>query len=560
MIEIIFFSTNRSKLAHFRYLGEKAGIRVKGFHETTYYASYHEPKINDRSELLRLSYESALEQWQKRKGAKDEDHSTFFFEDTSVTIEALSEKEEIPGVNVKYWMRDMTFAKLDALLKRAGNNRKVIVRSDIVMHLPQRWRTLLNTTDRYLSMVGESHGVIVDYERMIQPNLVYPWLDDKTFNKWFIPAGASDPISMLDIGEADKADFRARAFEELTSILRSKLGLLAKRQEPVAHQLRIPGLPIYPSIYVICGPSCAGKSTTASWMSDKYKLLHIEASDFMYKAFWERHGPGSAVRIGDFAEAALQTQPGIVAQPIARFIRETETSGAVVTGFRSAKELKIFQQEIEAGTEVALMYLYASPPIRLVRAINRDRDGVTPEKFEKRDAQEIRMGLSDIAKLPDVVLQANERSLPELYDAIRTRYRKALRGYASDNKQRAQRQQPLRDHLEGLILRTLLAERPTQKWLTTTEIAAALNRRFNEAKSKNNVSRYFNQEFHPYYELRFRERNGKRTGVLEYQLSGTGISRAKQMDAAQEVLRNRKRGNERTEHGQLLLILPSQKS
>lgn len=557
MIEIVFFSTNRSKLAHFRYLGEKAGFRVKGFHETTYYASYNEPKIDDRPELLKLSYESALEQWVKRQGANDDDHSTFFFEDTSVVVEALSKDAEVPGVNVKYWMRNMTFAKLDALLKRAGNNRKVIVRSDIVMHLPQRWRTLLNTTDRYLSMVGESHGVIADREHEIQPNLVYPWLDDKTFNKWFVPVGASGPISMLSIEDADRADFRARAFERITSVLRNRLSFLAKRQEPGANQLPIPGIATYPSIFVICGPSCAGKSTTACWMRDRYKLLHIEASDFMYKAFWERHGPGTNVRIGDFAEAALQTQPGIVAQPIARFLREIEGSGAVVTGFRSTKEVEAFRQEIGGSTEIALMYLNASVPIRLDRAIKRGRDNVTPEKFEKRDAQEIRMGVSDIAALPNVELLRNEGSLKELYGTIHKRYRKALKIYTSDKERRAQRQQPHRVQLEGLILRTLLAEK---KWLTTTEIAAALNRRFDEAKSKNNVSRYFNQEFHPYYELRFRERDDKRTGILEYQLSATGISRAKQMHVAQEVRQNRRRGRERAEHAQLSLALPSQDS
>jgi adenylate kinase family enzyme/inosine/xanthosine triphosphate pyrophosphatase family protein len=555
MIEIVFFSTNRSKLAHFRYLGEKVGLRVKGFHETTYYASYNEPKIDDRSELLKLSYESALEQWLKRQGANADDHSTFFFEDTSVVVEALSKDTEVPGVNVKYWMRDMTFAKLDALLKRAGNNRKVIVRSDIVMHLPQRWRALLNTAERYLSVVGESHGVIADCERKIQPNLVYPWLDDKTFNKWFVPAGASGPISMLDIKEADRSDFRARAFEKITSVLHGKLSFLANRDEPGADQLQIPGIATYPSIFVICGPSCAGKSTTANWMRDKYELLHIEASDFMYKAFWERHGPNPGVSIGNFAEAALQTQPGIVAQPIARFLRESRTSGAVVTGFRSVKEVEIFQQEVGSGIELALMYLDASVPIRLKRALERGRDGVTPEKFAKRDKQEIRMGVSDIAKLPNVEWQSNEGSLQELYGAIRTRYRKALQVYTSDKERRAQRQQLHRGQLEGLILRTLLAELPTKKWLTTTEIAAALNQRFNEAKSKNNVSRYFNQEFHPYYELQFRERDGKRTGILEYRLSATGISRAMQMDAAPKVRQNRRRIGERTESTQLSLAL-----
>ncbi|WCM88290.1 ATP-binding protein [Acidovorax sp. NCPPB 3576] len=556
MIEIVFFSTNRSKLAHFRYLGEKAGFRVKGFHETTYYASYNEPKIDDRSELLRLSYESALEQWLKRQGANDDDHSTFFFEDTSVVVEALSKNGEIPGVNVKYWMRDMTFAKLDASLKRAGNNRKVTVRSDIVMHLPQRWRTLLNTTDRYLSVVGESHGVIANYEHEIQPNLVYPWLDDKTFNKWFVPVGASGPISMLNIEAADLADFRAHAFEKITTVLRDRLSFLATPQKQDADQLPIPGIPKYPSVFVICGPSCAGKSTTAYWMRDKYELLHVEASDFMHKAFWERHGPGTNVRIGDFAEAALQTQPGIVALPIARFLQEIEASGAVVTGFRSTKEVKAFQQELGAGTEVALMYLNASEPIRLDRALRRGRDDITPEKFAKREVQEIRMGVVDIAALPNSDLQLNEGSLKELYGAVRTRYRKALKVYTSNKERRAQRQQPHRAQLEGLILRTLHAEQ--NKWLTTTEIAAALNRRFNEAKSKNNVSRYFNQEFHPYYELRFRERDGKRTGILEYRLSATGISRAKQLNAAPDARNNRKRGSGHAEPAQLSLPLPSQ--
>ncbi|MBV7417173.1 AAA family ATPase [Comamonas sp. CMM03] len=556
MIEVVFFSTNRSKLAHFRYLGEKVGVRVKGFHETTYYASYNEPKIDDRSELLKLSYESALEQWLKRQGANADDHSTFFFEDTSVVIEALSKDTEVPGVNVKYWMRDMTFEKLDTLLKRAGNNRKVIVRSDIVMHLPQRWRTLLNTTDRYLSVVGESHGVIADCERKIQPNLVYPWLDDKTFNKWFVPVGASGPISMLDIKEADLSDFRARAFEKITSVLHGKLSFLANRDEPGADQLQIPGIATYPSIFVICGPSCAGKSTTANWMRDKYELLHIEASDFMYKAFWERHGPNPGVSIGNFAEAALQTQPGIVAQPIAHFLREIGTSGAVITGFRSTKEVEIFQQEVGSDIELALMYLDASAPIRLKRALERGRDGVTPEKFVKRDEQEVRMGVSGIAELPNVERQNNEGSLRELYAAVRTRYREALRVYTSDKERRTQRQQLQRDQLEGLILRTLLAERPMEKWLTTTEIAAALNRRFNEVKSKNNVSRYFNQEFHPYYELRFRERDGKRTGVLEYRLSATGISRAMQMHAAPEVRQSRIRRVGRSENTQLVLALP----
>ena len=32
-------------------------------------------------------------------------------------------------------------------------------------------------------------------ENEIKTNLVYPWLDNKTFNKWFIPDGVSVPLS-----------------------------------------------------------------------------------------------------------------------------------------------------------------------------------------------------------------------------------------------------------------------------------------------------------------------------------------------------------------------------
>jgi hypothetical protein len=101
-------------------------------------------------------------------------------------------------------MRDMTFARLDNILKELGNDRRVTVRSDIVMHLPVKWQEVLGIKHDFLWVYGEVEGSIVDYECVIQPNLVYPWLDNKTFNRWFVPIGANGPISTLDIQEADK--------------------------------------------------------------------------------------------------------------------------------------------------------------------------------------------------------------------------------------------------------------------------------------------------------------------------------------------------------------------
>ena len=50
----------------------------------------------------------------------------------SVRIEALShDGVEVPGVDIKYWMEEQTFARLDAALCSGGNDRRAIVRSDI---------------------------------------------------------------------------------------------------------------------------------------------------------------------------------------------------------------------------------------------------------------------------------------------------------------------------------------------------------------------------------------------------------------------------------------------
>src|SRR5882672_5829219 len=126
MTPLLFFSTNRVKLAHFKHLARNTNFEIVGFTQKSYYASYHEPRTSDRDILLRESYESALEKWMRLH--RGHDPGFFFFEDTSVRIDALSSNSETPGVDVKYWMRSITFAKLDSQLRKLGNNRRVSVR------------------------------------------------------------------------------------------------------------------------------------------------------------------------------------------------------------------------------------------------------------------------------------------------------------------------------------------------------------------------------------------------------------------------------------------------
>jgi len=521
MLDLVFFTTNKTKINHFRYLARGLGISVKSFKELNYYASYDEPRIDDRQQLLYLSYISALKQWQKRQGKAEEAGSTFFFEDTSVMINALSTDKEFPGVNVKFWMRETTFENLDAQLKALGNDRRVTVRSDIVMHLPKRWKDALKMEEDYVWVYGTVSGTIVEKSEQIDLNLMYPWLDDKSFNRWFVPDGADGPISSLPIESADLFDFRSRAFEKMLDILR-KLNFLHESNESKSFQLSLPKVEEVPTVLVICGPSCAGKTTLASWLTDKYDIPHIEASDFMYRAFWERHGLGSNVKISDFAQLALKSQPDIVSSQIIAHIRRKNIHHAVVTGFRSPEEIECFNAELSSETRCEVVYLDAASSVRLDRAIKRNRDNISEEKFWRRESQEVEMGLEIIRdELADVKV-FNDVELKVLFSIFKKNYRVFLNIF-----QHASRRIRFDSNLEPLIIMSMVDFVNSGKWLTTTEITSAVNKKFDQKKFKDNISRYFNQTYHPYYDARLRENGLGGSKVIEYMLSTTGISEAK---------------------------------
>lgn len=527
MVDLIFFTTNRTKISHFRYIGSKSNIHVKSFQEANYYASYLEPRINDRAELLRLSYESALSQWMKRQKSSTEDSTTFFFEDTSVRIDALSTIEETPGVNIKFWMKGMSFEKLDGILKEHGNNRRASVRSDIILHLPHRWRQYLGVTKDYIWVHGETTGSIVGSEVEIEPNLIYPWLDNRSFNRWFVPDGALKPLSALEISDADQFDFRGRAFEKVVEVFKQLrlAGQSPSRESCV--QLELPEISISPSVLVICGPTCAGKTTAATWLNDSYGIQHFEASDFMYKAFWDRHGVKTQIKIGDFAEAALKSTPQIVAHQIAKHLRDKQILPAVVTGFRASPEIESFIGALGPGIGVRILYLDAPYKARFERAVLRGRDDVTPEKFEKRNCQEVRMGLLDIAQRIDVIQVQNNSTIRALNSRLKRKLGQdfMLRNHVLRFEKKQSTRVRNDGGLEPLIVLTLFELNDPNSWMNTTEIADAIQLYFGIRKHKTNVSRYFNQEFHSYFEARVRGGDGRR--MIEYRLSSTGVSFAK---------------------------------
>lgn len=229
MFKFIFITSNHIKFLHFIYLGRKYDIGIARQEYTG--IAYKEPRVNDRDTLLLQSIDDAkhrLLKYLKTKNGLLEDNyikerrelnSIFFIEDSSVKIHCLSsDYDEIPGIHVKSWMQNNSFLDIDTMLKKQGNNRNVTVRSDIMLYIPPYMRDVENI--EYKNFFSTMNGTITEKEFKIKTNKLYPWLDNKTFNKWFIPEGYTIPVSLLPVEEANGFDFRAKAFREMVKFLR----------------------------------------------------------------------------------------------------------------------------------------------------------------------------------------------------------------------------------------------------------------------------------------------------------------------------------------------------
>ncbi len=395
MIEIIFFTSNPVKIAHARYLCRDYAVQISGFREKTFRANYVEPRIYDRAQLIDLSYQDALERW--RKAYSGGESKLFFIEDTSVIIDALSTELETPGLDVKYWMAETDFATLDAQLNALGNDRRVTIRSDLILHLPQELRGD-EANKRYRCFTSIVSGTVVEKEWVFDTNPMYPWLDNHTFNKWFVPERCLQPISMLPIAEADKYDFRASAFREMLGFLEGRQKI-RHRTKPAVVQT---SFDFDSLLFVICGPSCAGKTTLAEYLAEHYGYYHIEASDFMYLSYYQRHGVSAITNIGDFAEQALREQPEIVAEKIIQNIHSNKSMPVpvIVTGFRSPMEIDWFCYHYSGKSAIEIVYITADEAIRYSRSLTRRREGEAEdlETFVRRDTQQAAMGLSELEK------------------------------------------------------------------------------------------------------------------------------------------------------------------
>ena len=511
MIELVFFTSSRVKLEHARHLCRKYAVKLTGFREKTYGANYNEPRIYDRSQLIEESYQDALMRWNKATSG----NGFFILEDTSVVIDALSSKRETPGLDIKYWMQDIDFKALDTELKALGNSRRVTVRSDLILHLPEE---LQNKEEKsYLQFTSSISGNVVSKEQSFETNALYPWLDNKTFNKWFVPDGFKKPVSMLPIAKADAHDFRAQAFKDMLEYLERHQKIHANIETSKQTNFDFDA-----KLFVICGPTCAGKTTLAEYLATKYTYWHIEASDFMRLSYYQRHGVSENLDIGAFAAQVLEDKPEIVAEQILNFIAQLKTIPVIITGFRSPLELEWFRKNYSGNFLVELVLVEAEPEIRYLRSVDRQResDSESKEVFLQRDNQQAAMGLAEFKlAYPDNTI-TNNSTLDNYFDSFEQRHHNSFVKFEIDSKTS---KTLCLGKLEKKILFALAEHKESKHFFTTTEIAGLINQNVANAKptSKNNVSRYFTQTFHPYYEIKVID--GKR----KYRLSNTGLSCAR---------------------------------
>ena len=517
MTDITFVTSNQTKLAHARYLCRNYHVNILSYKKFYYGVGYEEPRIYDRKQLLTESFYDAAKRW-KRNVSGSEDR-IFFIEDTSVKIDALSdENNEVPGVDVKYWMREITFENLDKDLKAHGNNRKCSVTSHLILFLTDDLKRKSGINEDYKVFKSTAFGSVTEQEYVFDTNILYPWLDNKTFNKWFIPDGCRTPVSMLDIGEADLGDFRKGSFEEMLAFLEEN-GAVENRHQTY-NQL---SLQFYNS-FIICGRTCSGKSTLGKHLVDDYGFYHIEASEFMTHKRLETHGTKSKVDKHLFAAKVLQTEPVFVVSRLIEYMRSNDIYDRfVITGFRTKEEIEDFQARF-LSERLCLVFIDTSYDERFRRWKLRQRevDDYTEERFKEIDAVQEGMGIGCIACMPGMIsISNNSYDVASVYRRFQMKFLKDLKRetvYISKKDLAF-----VKISLEKAILITMALEyRNNQShWLTTTEISRLVNNVFKLVqRNKNNVSRYFNQAFYVYYEVQYVNRKNR------YRISPIGYSEA----------------------------------
>jgi inosine/xanthosine triphosphate pyrophosphatase family protein/ribose 1,5-bisphosphokinase PhnN len=497
-----FYTTSSAKFAQAQEAFQHAGLSVTEFRSAE--EPYRENEQGTSKELLR----AAIDEIKRTIGPAAT--SLFFVEDTSLRIEALSTPhQDYPGLRVKQWFAETSFADLDTRLRERGNDRRATVKSDIALHVPNLQQPIL--------FHGETSGHVADVAPTFDENSAHPWLTPDTFNGWFIPDGADKVLGAMSLEEATRHDFRGRALEQLLDRLEEYAAaanfpshvLARRRDRRQAEALRL--FQDEGPMFIVVGPACAGKTTFGNHASrplqpdeQRTSVQHIEASDVV-RTF--NGGPREGESALAFAQRVLGLHgPDVAARRIVdEYFGEELQAGFVITGFRTIQEVLYVKQKFWR-TRV----LFVDAPLRVrydrLRARARSNETMALEEFRQQDEDQAALGLLDVAdQIADLHFRNDQnlksylRAVDALVSGGGTESSSMIK--ATSSKSRADRNQ---------LARCLTALAQAGRPLSTDEVEAATGILHNNA----------NKTLKRYPALARRLETG--TGRLRYDVTDAG--------------------------------------
>jgi len=271
-LNLFFVTSNIVKSYHINHLCNLFGIPIKYYKNI--FQSYQENYNLLPEEAIKFSI-NFIAQKLKHLGL-------FFIEDSSIKIDALSEdNKEYPGLETKEFFIDKDFSDIDRLIKSKGNNRKATIISRMGLHLPGNVEPEV--------FYGEIKGKITEREPKInKSNKNAIWLYDKSPINYFIPNGENDVLSNLNIKDSYEYDVRLKALEKMfyrlfqfIKIIENAKSIYIKVKSDKVNQL-----PLFnPKVLIISGYTGAGKTTSATYLENKYGYHFLEESEAVKKEF-----------------------------------------------------------------------------------------------------------------------------------------------------------------------------------------------------------------------------------------------------------------------------------
>jgi inosine/xanthosine triphosphate pyrophosphatase family protein/dephospho-CoA kinase len=455
-LNVFFYTSNLAKFLHARVVFAQSGLVLQHFR------SKEDPYAEDYSLGKEALLERAIQEISSSVGAG----SLFFVEDTSLRVESLSTPTmDFPGLAVKEWFVQTSFEDFDADLRRKGNDRRAVVKSDIALHLPG--------LNHPVFFHGHSEGVVASSSPNFDENPQFPWLTPKSFNGWFIPDGCDKRLGEMSLEESWGYDFRTQCLEKLISRLEEYTALLnipgphyvRKGTAESPQQLRLSGMEIVGTALMVVGHTCAGKTTFGEYASQKHGLRFIEASSIL-RLIEDKLG----IHDADPFLAAKKTLgsygPDVVARKILELFQQEPDRGFVITGFRTIEEVELVRGHFP---HVRVVFVEASERTRYQRHIERVRSPAVRslEEFRKIDQEQWSFGLLRVAEEFADIKVINEGNLDEYYRKI-----DAIVGGTQEESVHgiARNLRPKHDAEENQLYRCLVALESSGRPLTCDEI------------------------------------------------------------------------------------------